>query len=55
MPQEQFANPYVAAECGYVDAMIQLRDTRRRMIAAHGNRYKDSPEQHEKFPLCTRG
>jgi acetyl-CoA carboxylase carboxyltransferase component len=39
MPQEQFANPYVAAECGYVDAVIQP-DTRRRMIAADGNRYK---------------
>jgi propionyl-CoA carboxylase beta chain len=55
MPQEQFANPYFAAERGYVDAMIQLRDTRRRMIAADGNWYKNSPTQHENFPLCTRG
>jgi acetyl-CoA carboxylase carboxyltransferase component len=31
--QEQFANPYVAAERGYVDAVIQSRDTRQRMIA----------------------
>jgi acetyl-CoA carboxylase carboxyltransferase component len=40
MPQEQFANPYVAAERGYVDAVIQPKGTRRRMIPADGNRYK---------------
>jgi hypothetical protein len=55
MPQEQFANPYVAAERGYVDAVIQPRDTRRRRIAADDNRYKNSPTQHENFSLCTRG
>jgi propionyl-CoA carboxylase beta chain len=55
MQQEQFANPYLAAERGYVDAMIQLRDTPRRMIAVHGKRYKNSPKQHQKFPLCARG
>jgi acetyl-CoA carboxylase carboxyltransferase component len=32
--REQFANPYVAASCGYVDAVIQPSDTRRRIIAA---------------------
>jgi hypothetical protein len=55
MSQEQFANPYVAAGRGYVDAVIQVRDTSRRMIAADGNRYKNSPTQHENFPLCTTG
>jgi propionyl-CoA carboxylase beta chain len=55
MPQEQFANPYVAVERGYVDAVIQPRDTRRQRIAADGNRYKNSPTQHEKFPLCAKG
>jgi len=29
MPQEQSANPYVAVERGYVDAVIQPRDTRQ--------------------------
>jgi propionyl-CoA carboxylase beta chain len=55
MPQEQFANPYGAAERGYVDAVIQPRDIRRRMIAAltmlSGKRYEISPKQHENFPL----
>ena len=31
---EQFANPYVSAERGYVDAVIQPSDTHRRMTAA---------------------
>jgi acetyl-CoA carboxylase carboxyltransferase component len=57
--QEQFANPYVAAEHGHVDALIQPRDIRRRMIAAlkmlSGKRDEISPKQHENFPLCTRG
>jgi len=30
----KFANPLVAAERGYVDAVIQPRTTRRRVIAA---------------------
>src|SRR6202034_3888542 len=32
--REQFANPYVAAERGYVDAVILPHETRRRLIAA---------------------
>jgi propionyl-CoA carboxylase beta chain len=32
--RERFANPYVAAERGYVDAVIQPRETRRKLIQA---------------------
>src|SRR5262249_21307678 len=32
--REKFANPYVAAERGYVDEVIEPRDTRRRLIQA---------------------
>src|ERR1041385_3125681 len=32
--RERFANPYIAAERGYVDAVIQPRDTRPKLIAA---------------------
>jgi len=52
---EPFAHPSVAAERGYVDALIQPGDTRRRMIAAlvmlHGKRNKNSPQKARKNPL----
>jgi propionyl-CoA carboxylase beta chain len=32
--REKFANPYVAAERGYVDEVIEPRDTRRKLIQA---------------------
>ncbi|RMG48734.1 MAG: acyl-CoA carboxylase subunit beta [Acidobacteria bacterium] len=32
--REAFANPYVAAERGYVDAVIEPADTRRRLVSA---------------------
>ncbi|UCF68997.1 MAG: acyl-CoA carboxylase subunit beta [Acidobacteriota bacterium] len=32
--REKFANPFVAAERGYVDAVIEPADTRRRLITA---------------------
>src|ERR1700740_1992892 len=32
--REQFANPYVAAERGYIDAVILPHETRRRLISA---------------------
>ena len=32
--KERFANPYVAAERGWVDDVIQPRDTRPKLIAA---------------------
>ena len=53
--RQQFANPYIAAERGYVDAVIQPRDTRRRMIAAlemlDGKRDKNPPKKHGNIPL----
>jgi propionyl-CoA carboxylase beta chain len=51
----QFANPYIAAERGYVDAVIRPRETRRRMIAAlemlDGKRDKNPPKKHGNIPL----
>ena len=32
--REKFANPYVAAERGYIDEVIEPRDTRRRLVQA---------------------
>jgi propionyl-CoA carboxylase beta chain len=53
--REQFANPYIAAERGYVDAVIRPRETRRRMIAAlgmlEGKRDKNPPKKHGNIPL----
>jgi propionyl-CoA carboxylase beta chain len=53
--REQFANPYIAAERGYVDAVIRPRETRRRMIAAlemlDGKRDKNPPKKHGNIPL----
>jgi propionyl-CoA carboxylase beta chain len=53
--REQFANPYVAAERGYVDAVILPRETRRRLIAAlqmlEGKRDKNPPKKHGNIPL----
>jgi propionyl-CoA carboxylase beta chain len=45
--REQFANPHVDVECGYVNAVIRPRNTLRRMIAAFetldGKRDKNLP------------
>jgi propionyl-CoA carboxylase beta chain len=53
--REQFATPYIAAERGYVDAVIQPRQTRRQMIAAlemlDGKREKNPPKKHGNIPL----
>jgi propionyl-CoA carboxylase beta chain len=53
--REQFANPYVAAERGYVDAVILPRETRRLLIAAlemlDGKRDKNPPKKHGNIPL----
>jgi propionyl-CoA carboxylase beta chain len=53
--REQFANPYIAAERGYVDAVIRPRETRRRMISAlemlDGKRDKNPPKKHGNIPL----
>jgi propionyl-CoA carboxylase beta chain len=55
--REQFANPYIAAERGYVDAVILIlpRETRRRLISAlemlQGKRDKNPPKKHGNIPL----
>ncbi len=53
--RERFANPYVVAERGYVDAVIAPRDTRRRLITAlemlDTKRDKNPPKKHGNIPL----
>ena len=53
--RERFANPYVAAERGYLDAVISPRDTRRRIIQAlemlETKRDKNPPKKHGNIPL----
>jgi propionyl-CoA carboxylase beta chain len=51
----QFANPYVAAARGYVDDVIDPRDTRPRLIDAldtlQGKRDRNPPKKHGNIPL----
>jgi propionyl-CoA carboxylase beta chain len=53
--REKFANPYVAAERGYVDEVIEPRHTRPRLIAAleilHTKRDSNPPRKHGNIPL----
>ncbi|MGO9126219.1 MAG: acyl-CoA carboxylase subunit beta [Terriglobales bacterium] len=53
--RERFASPYVAAERGYVDAIIQPRDTRKKLIQAlemlQTKRDKNPPKKHGNIPL----
>ncbi|MDX2182775.1 MAG: acyl-CoA carboxylase subunit beta [Gemmatimonadaceae bacterium] len=52
---EKFANPYVAASRGYVDDIIDPRDTRPRLIDAlemlQGKRDRNPPKKHGNIPL----
>jgi propionyl-CoA carboxylase beta chain len=52
---EKFANPYVAAARGYVDDVIDPRDTRPRLIDAldtlQGKRDRNPPKKHGNIPL----
>ena len=49
------ANPYVAAERGYIDAVIRPRDTRKKIIQAlemlDGKRDKNPAKKHGNIPL----
>jgi propionyl-CoA carboxylase beta chain len=51
----RFANPYVAAERGYVDDLIRPRDTRRALagaLDALGTKRQDGPvRKHGNIPL----
>ncbi|HEV3317698.1 MAG TPA: carboxyl transferase domain-containing protein, partial [Candidatus Angelobacter sp.] len=53
--RDRFANPYVAAERGYVDGVIRPRDTRKRLIDAlemlETKRDKNPPKKHGNIPL----
>ena len=53
--RERFASPYVAAERGYVDAVIPPRETRGRLIQAlqmlDTKRDKNPPKKHGNIPL----
>jgi propionyl-CoA carboxylase beta chain len=53
--RDRFASPYIAAERGYVDAVIQPRDTRRRLIQAlemlDTKRDKNPAKKHGNIPL----
>jgi propionyl-CoA carboxylase beta chain len=53
--RERFANPYVAAERGYIDAVICPSETRRRLNTAldmlSTKREKNPPKKHGNIPL----
>ncbi|MCL4870203.1 MAG: acyl-CoA carboxylase subunit beta [Anaerolineae bacterium] len=53
--REQFANPYVAAQWGYVDDVITPRETRPRLINAlnmlQNKRDHNPPKKHGNMPL----
>jgi len=52
---EKFANPYVAAARGYLDDIIEPRETRPRLIAAlemlKNKRDQNPPKKHGNIPL----
>jgi propionyl-CoA carboxylase beta chain len=53
--REKFAHPYVAAGRGYIDDVIDPRDTRPRLIDAletlQGKRDRNPPKKHGNIPL----
>ncbi len=53
--RQTFANPFKAAELGYIDEVIMPRDTRPRLIAAlkalANKREKNPPRKHGNIPL----
>jgi propionyl-CoA carboxylase beta subunit len=53
--RDRFANPYIAAERGYVDAVIRPRETRKRIIQSlemlDGKRDRNPPKKHGNIPL----
>jgi propionyl-CoA carboxylase beta chain len=50
-----FANPFIAAERGFVDEIIMPHDTRRRLVAAlsslQSKRDRNPPKKHGNIPL----
>jgi propionyl-CoA carboxylase beta chain len=55
MYRDKFANPYVAASRGYLDDVIEPRETRPRLIEALGmlqnKRDSNPPKKHGNIPL----
>jgi propionyl-CoA carboxylase beta chain len=53
--REKFANPYIAAERGFIDEVIRPRQTRAKLIAALATldtkRDKNPPKKHGNIPL----
>ena len=53
--REKFANPYIAAERGFVDEIIRPRDTRAKLISAlaalETKRDRNPPKKHGNIPL----
>jgi propionyl-CoA carboxylase beta chain len=53
--REKFANPYVAAERGFIDEVIEPRKTRRKLITAlttfQTKRDRNPPKKHGNIPL----
>jgi propionyl-CoA carboxylase beta chain len=53
--REKFANPYVAADRGFVDEIIEPRTTRRRIVSAlamaRSKRDRNPPKKHGNIPL----
>jgi acetyl-CoA carboxylase carboxyltransferase component len=53
--QAKFANPYVAAARGYIDEVIEPRETRAKLISAlemlKNKRDTNPPKKHGNIPL----
>jgi len=53
--KEKFANPWIAAERGYVDEILEPRFTRRKLITAfamlRNKRDRNPPKKHGNIPL----
>jgi acetyl-CoA carboxylase carboxyltransferase component len=53
--REKLANPYVAAERGYIDEVIEPRKTRPKLVTALGSlrnkRDRNPPKKHGNIPL----
>ena len=53
--RDKFANPYVAAKFGYIDDVIEPRNTRYRVIRAlqslANKRLVNPPKKHSNIPL----
>jgi propionyl-CoA carboxylase beta chain len=53
--RDRFASPYVAADRGFVDAIIQPHETRKKLIQAlamlQNKRDKNPPKKHGNIPL----